>query len=143
MVTPAWTGDRHRPKNHGVARLPVQEAPQGRAERGHLEPGSGARLGALVAARQAAPATELGERVLDPVERPDWDEAADTRWRRLDVEREVLTLGEPRERRAGSRPSCQVPRRRGEPLIAALDGHAVGCYCASNTSRARHRSLFW
>jgi glucose-6-phosphate 1-dehydrogenase len=42
-------------------------------------------------------------------------------------------------RRAGVRPSCQPPGR-GEPLIAALDGHAVGCNRASNTCRARHNN---
>ena len=39
--------------------------------------------------------------------------------------------------RAGARPSCQSPRR-GQPLIAALDRQATGCYRASNTCRARH-----
>jgi hypothetical protein len=45
--------------------------------------------------------TKLGEPVLDPVERPDRDEAADTRRRRLDVEREVLALAEPAEPAVG------------------------------------------
>jgi hypothetical protein len=62
-------------------------APGEVADRGNLEPRPGGRLSALVAARQAAPAPELGERVLDPVERPDRNEDARTRWRRLDVER--------------------------------------------------------
>ena len=64
-------------------------------------PGPGARLGALVAARQAAPAAELGESVLDPTQRPDRDEAARAlRWR-LDVEPDVLALGEPRKTAVG------------------------------------------
>lgn len=35
--------------------------------------------------------------MLNPIERPDRDETADTRWRRFDVEREVLALGERRQ----------------------------------------------
>ena len=40
-------------------------------------------------------------------------------------------------RRAGTRLSREVPGR-GEPLIATLDGHVVGCYRVSDTCRARH-----
>jgi hypothetical protein len=54
-------------------------------------------LRCLAAARQAAPAAELGEHVLNPIARPDRHEATDTRWRRLDVEREVLARREPRQ----------------------------------------------
>jgi hypothetical protein len=43
--------------------------------------------------------------------------------------------------REGTRPSCQPPGR-GEPLIAALDRHVVGCNRASNTYRTRHHHLF-
>jgi hypothetical protein len=39
--------------------------------------------------------------VLDLVQGPDRDEAADARWRRLDVQREVLALGERREAPVG------------------------------------------
>jgi hypothetical protein len=42
-----------------------------------------------------------------------------------------------RVRRAGIRLSCPMPRSRGEPLIAALDGHAIGCNRVADTCRAR------
>ena len=61
-------------------------APGKVADRSDLEQVRGAGDGALVAARQAPPAPELGDRVLDLVERPERRERAPARWRRLDVE---------------------------------------------------------
>jgi hypothetical protein len=40
-------------------------------------------------------------------------------------------------RRAGTRPSCEVLRDGGEPLVATLDGHVVGCEGGPDTCRAR------
>src|ERR1035437_9875298 len=56
LVDPEPSGDR---------------APSEVADRGDLKPGSGARFGPLVAARQAPPATDLGDRVLALVTRPE------------------------------------------------------------------------
>src|SRR5207245_2729518 len=67
-----------------------------------LEPGSRGGFCALVTARQPSPAAELGEGVLDPIERPDRDEAADACWWRLDVERDVLAGRELREAAIGA-----------------------------------------
>jgi hypothetical protein len=60
---------------------------------------------------------------------------------RRDIRREDVDLAS--GRRSRGRPAeISVPHtsppRRGEPLIAALDGHLVGCYRASTTCRARH-----
>src|ERR1017187_7233231 len=60
----------------------------------HLEPGSGGCRGPLVAAAEAAPAAELGEGVLDPVEPAERHEAARPLRRGLDVERELTPGGE-------------------------------------------------
>ena len=63
-MTPPATARRGR----GSARWPAlglfDGAPEQVGDRGHLEPGGGARGGALIAARQAPPASELGEGVL-------------------------------------------------------------------------------
>jgi arylamine N-acetyltransferase len=64
------------------------------ADRGHLEPGRGARLAAIVAARQSPPAAELGEGVLDLVKRGDRPEAGLALRRSLDVEPQVAAVGQ-------------------------------------------------
>jgi len=85
--------------------------------------GSGARLGALVAARQAAPTPQLRRTRARSGRAAGSDEAADTRWRRLDVEREVLALSERREPAVGpvadDRPHA---REIGEAVAQELPG---------------------
>src|SRR5512143_311489 len=79
----------------GVRRTHQATAPGEAADRGDFEPGAGTRLATLVAARQAAPPAQLGERVLDLVVRSDRGEPARASRRRLDVEREELACSEP------------------------------------------------
>jgi len=61
--------------------------------------------------------------VLDPIERPERGGAAGARWRRLDVEREVRAVGEPRETAVGpvadDRPHA---REIGQAIVQELAG---------------------
>jgi hypothetical protein len=65
--------------------------------------------------------------VLDLMERPERGEAADTRWRRLDVQREVLTLGERREAPVGPVADDRADAREiGQAIAQELaSGHDV------------------
>ena len=45
--------------------------------------------------------------------------------------------------RQRERASCQSPACRGDPFIAALDRHPVGCYRAPDTCRACHEHLYY
>src|SRR5205814_9273484 len=68
-------------------------APGEVADRGDFEPGAGARLATLGAARQSPPATEPGEGVLGLDQRPDRHEAANPGRRGLGhVRLELLAL---------------------------------------------------
>ena len=105
-----------------------RHAPSEVGDRGDLEPGPGAGRRPFVAAREPAPTTELGEGVLDPVQRCDRDEARGPGWRPLEVKRELLASGDRGEAAvcavAADRPQA---RQFVDPFPQELAGACTSC----------------